>query len=183
MEGGKEGSYHVECIEVVTLYVMKSDAVIIYLYDVISDSWFQLPDCVHKYSSIAVINGCLTTVGGGSYANYYNELFDLTGKGSDGRWTLQIPPLSCCSSLAIRLSNWTTTCLLASSCWFTHPSCLSFSSFCWWFWSFSNFTCLSCWFNSPICLSPSSDCCLMVWSFFVFVVSVAESPHLYPQQL
>ena len=62
----------------------------IYSYDVISDSWSQLPDCVHNYGSIVVINGYLTTVGG-SY--FYNELFSLTGKGSGRRWTQQFPPM------------------------------------------------------------------------------------------
>ena len=74
-----------------TVYITKSNA--IYSYDVISDSWSRLPDCVHDYSSIAVINGCLTTVGGGSYPNYYNELFSLTEKGSGRRWTRQFPPM------------------------------------------------------------------------------------------
>jgi N-acetylneuraminic acid mutarotase len=65
----------------------------IYAYDITSDSWSQLPDCIHDYSSIAVICGCLTTVGGGSYPNYSNELFSLTGKGSGRRWTQQFPPM------------------------------------------------------------------------------------------
>ena len=39
-----------------TVYVMKSDTGNIYSYDVISDSWSQLPDCVHGSGSIIVIN-------------------------------------------------------------------------------------------------------------------------------
>ena len=69
-----------------TVYVMKSTTTNIYSYDVISDSWSQVPDCVHEYTSIAVISGCLTTVGGGSHFNCSNELFSLTGKGSGGRY-------------------------------------------------------------------------------------------------
>ena len=76
-----------------TVYVMRSGTVNIYSYDVISDSWSQLPDCVHWDGSIKVINGCLTTVGGGSYLNYSNELFSLTGEGSGRRWTQQFPPM------------------------------------------------------------------------------------------
>jgi hypothetical protein len=76
-----------------TVYVMKSDTINIYSYDVTSDSWSQLPDCVHEGSSVTVINGCLTTVGGGYYSNCSNELFSLTGKGSGRRWTQQFPPM------------------------------------------------------------------------------------------
>ena len=65
----------------------------IYSYDVTSDSWSLLPDCVHENGSIAVINGCLTTVGGGSYPYYSNELFSLTGKGSIRRWTKKFSPM------------------------------------------------------------------------------------------
>ena len=74
------------------VYIMKSSTVYIYSYDVISDSWSQLPDCVHSNGSIAIINGWLTTVGGSSY-QYSNELFSLTGKGSGRRWTQQFPPM------------------------------------------------------------------------------------------
>ena len=74
-----------------TVYVRKSD-INVHSYDVTSDRWSQLPDCVNHYCSIAVINGCLTTVGGGAY-RYSNELFSLTGKGSGRRWTQQFPPM------------------------------------------------------------------------------------------
>ena len=50
-----------------TVYVINSNTVNIYSYDVISDSWSQLPDCANGYCSVIVISGCLTTVGGGSY--------------------------------------------------------------------------------------------------------------------
>ena len=75
-----------------TVYVMKSGTVNIYSYDIISDNWSQLPDCVDCNGSIAVINGWLTTVGGSSY-QYSNELFSLTEKGSGRRWTQQFPPM------------------------------------------------------------------------------------------
>jgi hypothetical protein len=73
-----------------TVYT-NANTVNIYSYDVISDSWSQLPDCIHGNSSIIVLNGCLTTVGGGSYNNCSNELVSLTGKGSGRRWTQQFP--------------------------------------------------------------------------------------------
>jgi hypothetical protein len=76
-----------------TVFVMKNNTVNIHSYDVTSDSWSQLTDCVHNDSSITVINGCLTTVGGGSFPNYSNELFSRTGKGKSRRWTRQFPPM------------------------------------------------------------------------------------------
>ena len=77
-----------------TVYVMKNDTMNIYSYDVTCDSWSQLPDCVYRNGSMAVISDCLTTVGGISYPNHYsNELFSLTGKGSGRRWTQQFPPM------------------------------------------------------------------------------------------
>jgi hypothetical protein len=76
-----------------TVYVIKGGTVNIYSYDVTSDSWSQLPDCVHKDSSMTVIKGWLTTVGGGYYPNYSQELFSLTGNGRGRRWTRQFPPM------------------------------------------------------------------------------------------
>ena len=85
-----------------TVYMIKNDTVNIYSYDVISDSWSQLPDCVHD-GSITVINGCLTTVGGGLYSNYSNELLSLTGKGSGRRWSKIFPPMPTKRRLATSL--------------------------------------------------------------------------------
>ena len=90
-----------------TVYAINSNTVNIYSYDVISDSWSQLPDCANKYCSIAVINGWLTTVGGGAYPNYYNELFSLTSKGSGRRWTQQFPPMPTKRRMTTPLCNGT----------------------------------------------------------------------------
>ena len=68
-----------------TVYVINSNTVNIYFYNVISDSWSQLPDCANESCSMTVINGCLTIVGGCSYSNNFNELLSLTGKGSGRR--------------------------------------------------------------------------------------------------
>ena len=76
------------------VYVRKESLIVeIYSYDVTCDSWFQLPDCVLENGSIAVINGLLTIIGGGSYPTYSNELFSLTGEGSGKRWTKKFPPM------------------------------------------------------------------------------------------
>ena len=76
-----------------TVYVRNEGSVVnFFSYDVASNSWFQLPDCVHKSGSITIINGWLTTIGGGSYL-YSNELFSLIGDGSNRRWTKKFPPM------------------------------------------------------------------------------------------
>ena len=94
------------------VYVKKENTVNIYSYDVTSDNWSQLPDCVNEYCSITVINGCLTTIGGGSYPYYSNELFSLmfTGTSADSgtKWTQQFPPMPTERKLTTSLCNGTT---------------------------------------------------------------------------
>jgi hypothetical protein len=76
-----------------TVYVIAGGSVKTYSYDITSDNWSQLPDCVHVNGSITVINSLLTAVGGGRYP-YSDELFSLTGEGSGlRRWTKQFPPM------------------------------------------------------------------------------------------
>ena len=72
-----------------TVYVRDGGTVKIYSYDTTTDSWSQLPDCVKQRCSITVINGQLATVGGVKS----NELFSLTGEGSNRRWTKEYPPM------------------------------------------------------------------------------------------
>ena len=73
-----------------TVYVQDGHTVKIYSYNVTTDSWFRLPNCVHESSSITVINGWLTSVGG----EESNELLSLTGEGWKHRnWTVKYPPM------------------------------------------------------------------------------------------
>ena len=76
-----------------TVYIMDAGSKKIYSYNINSDSWSQLPDCVYKYCSLAIIDGLLTTIGGYLSPLYTNELFSLTGEGNDTRWTQQFPPM------------------------------------------------------------------------------------------
>ena len=76
-----------------TVYVKDQGTQKIYSFNVTVDSWSQLPDCVYINSSMTVINGWLTNVGGRSSYTYFNELFSLAGEGSDRRWTKQFPPM------------------------------------------------------------------------------------------
>ena len=75
------------------VYVRKASTVEIYSYDATSDSWSQLPHCIHEGGPIAIINGLLTTIGGGSFFTLSNELFSLTGEGRGRRWTKKFPPM------------------------------------------------------------------------------------------
>ena len=66
----------------------------IYAYDVTSDIWSQLLDCITEHCPITVISGWLTTIGGCSDGiNYSNELFSLIGEGSNRLWTKKFPPM------------------------------------------------------------------------------------------
>ena len=77
-----------------TVYVRSGDSVEIYSYNVTSDSWSQVPNCVLDYGSMVIINGWLTTVGGSRHLSIYsNELFSLTGEGSGRRWTKTFPSM------------------------------------------------------------------------------------------
>ena len=75
------------------VYIRDKDFVKIYSYNVTSDSWSQLPDCVHEGGSITIVNGWLTTIGGGDHSTPSNELFSLTGEGSGRRWTKKFPAM------------------------------------------------------------------------------------------
>ena len=85
-----------------TLYIRSKGSISIYSYDATSVSWSRLPDAIHEYGSIAVVNGLLTTVGGLSYS-HSNELFSLTGEGSGRRWTKKFPlmPTERCRTIAL----------------------------------------------------------------------------------
>ena len=94
------------------VYFKKENTVNIYSYDVTNDSWSQLPDCVDEYCSTTVINGCLTTVGGGSYLYYSNNLFSLTDTNADThsgmKWTQQFPSMPTKRKLTTSVCTGTT---------------------------------------------------------------------------
>ena len=80
-----------------TVYVRDRGTVKIYSYGIVSESWSKLSDCVHENGSLTIINGWITTVGGGSpfTHTYINELFSLKGEGSGAheKWTKKFPPM------------------------------------------------------------------------------------------
>ena len=61
----------------------------VYAHKSIIDNWFQLPDCPTHYSTLAMVNGLITTVGGSNS----NKLFSLTGEGKGRKWTEVFPPM------------------------------------------------------------------------------------------
>ena len=79
------------------VYVRDRGTVKIYAYDVVNENWSQLPDCVQESGSLTIINGWLTTVGGGSpfTHTYLNELFSLDeeGSGTSRKWMKKFPPM------------------------------------------------------------------------------------------
>ena len=60
-----------------------------YSYNSTTDTWSQLPDCPNKYTTLAIVNGLLTSVGGDNR----KKLFSLTGEGRGRKWTEVFPPM------------------------------------------------------------------------------------------
>ena len=82
-----------------TVYVQDGHTVKIYSYNVTTNSWVKLPNCVHESSSITVINGWLTSVGGEDSSELLS--LSLTGEGEHRKWTMKYPPMP--------IKRWETT--------------------------------------------------------------------------
>ena len=63
-------------------------------YNSTTGTWSQLPDCRTTNTTLAIVNGLLTTVGGAVAGGYSNKLFSLTGEGKDRKWTEVFPPMT-----------------------------------------------------------------------------------------
>ena len=63
------------------------------VYKYCKNHWSDLPIYPYDGCSIAIVNDLLTAVGGFQGSNITNQLFSLTGKGSDKRWTEEFPPM------------------------------------------------------------------------------------------
>ncbi len=65
----------------------------IYAYSSQRDNWTNLPDCPTVNSSLAVVNGLLTAVGGIKSGKLTNALVSLTETGSERKWSEHFPPM------------------------------------------------------------------------------------------
>ena len=60
----------------------------VHAYDSHQDTWTSLPDCHYDCSSLAVLKGLLTTIGGSDRSlQPTNKLLSLTGEGEDRQWS------------------------------------------------------------------------------------------------
>ena len=66
----------------------------VHAYNSTTDTWSRLPHCHTKRTTLAIVNGLLTTVGGEVGDNNSNKLFSLTGEGRDRKWTEVFPPIT-----------------------------------------------------------------------------------------
>ena len=64
-----------------------------YSYTTSTSSWSKLPDSPNRNCPLVIINNLLTLIGGHCGDTLTNQLFSLTGKGSDRRWTEEFPPM------------------------------------------------------------------------------------------
>ena len=60
----------------------------VYSYDSEKQTWSSLPQCPHKYSSLAVVKGLLTVIGGRLDTDVTNQLLSLT---DERKWVEQFP--------------------------------------------------------------------------------------------
>ena len=73
----------------------------VHAYNSTTDTWSRLPDCCTAYTTLAIVNGLLTTVGG----NNSNMLFSLTGEEKDRKWTEVFPPMTTKRKLVIAVTT------------------------------------------------------------------------------
>ena len=74
------------------MYVMDSNSV--YIYDICTLAWSQLPDSEYDGCALAIVNGLLTLIGGkGHGTGTTNQLFSLIRKGKIAKWTEEFPPM------------------------------------------------------------------------------------------
>ena len=73
----------------------------VHAYNSTTDTWSRLPDYRTEYTTLAIVNGLLTAVGGRVVGDYSNKLFSLTG---DGR-TEAFPPMATKRQLVIAVTT------------------------------------------------------------------------------
>ena len=77
----------------------------VHAYNSTTDTWSRVPDCRTTCTTLAIVNGLLTTVGGRVGGNNSNKLFRLRGEGRDRKWTEVFPPMTTKRELAIAVTT------------------------------------------------------------------------------
>ena len=65
----------------------------VHTYDLQKEEWRRATDCSYKNSCLVIVQGMLTTVGGGSHGGPTNSLLSLTGEGGDSKWSPLFPAM------------------------------------------------------------------------------------------
>ena len=65
----------------------------VHTYDLQKEEWGRVTDCSYKNSCLVIVQGMLTTVGGGPYGRPTNSLLSLTGEGGDSKWSPLFPAM------------------------------------------------------------------------------------------
>ena len=72
-------------------YFTPRDSNSVYSYEWNTEQWNKLPSCPYLNSALVIIDGTLTTVGGGGYGSgYTNKLFTLRQR----QWVEEYPPMN-----------------------------------------------------------------------------------------
>ena len=90
-----------------TVYINRFNSFKIYSCQITSQDlqWSTLPDTEYNYSSLAVIDGILTTVGGYRDSCYTNSLLSLTGRGGRRQWSQIFPAMPTPRSLTVSVTT------------------------------------------------------------------------------
>ena len=65
----------------------------VYAFDSTTEAWSRFPDCPIELTTLAVVKGLLTTIGGWKELECFNQLFSLTGTGRHRHWNEVHPPM------------------------------------------------------------------------------------------
>ena len=100
-----------------TLYINRFNSLKIYSCQITSKDlqWSTLPATEYNYSSLAVIDGILTTVGGYRDSCYTNSLLSLTGRGGRRQWSQIFPAMPTPRSLTVSVTTQQTL-IVAGGC-------------------------------------------------------------------
>ena len=69
------------------------DSTTVHTYDLQKEEWGRVTDCSYPHSCLVIVQGLLTTVGGGPHLRPTNSLLSLTGEGGDSKWSPLFPAM------------------------------------------------------------------------------------------